>query len=100
MSVRAGSIVTVAGRKDRRHGVYVDVKMNGHGQQVVAPYSVRPLPGAPVATPLRWTEVQPDELDPAAFTMEAVRGRIDRDGDLAAPLLSGSQRLDRALAAL
>jgi bifunctional non-homologous end joining protein LigD len=92
-------LITVQTRKDRRHGVYVDVKMNGHGQQVVAPYSVRPLPGAPVATPLRWSEVG-DELDPASFTMEAVRARIERHGDLAAGSLGGRQRLDRALATI
>lgn len=92
-------LVTVEARKDRRRGVYVDVKMNGHGQQVVSSYSVRPLPGAAVATPLRWSEVD-ESLDPAAFTMAAVRDRIARYGDLAAPLLGGTQRLDRALAAL
>jgi hypothetical protein len=53
-----------------------NAKMNGQGQQLVAPYSVRPLPGAPVATPLRWEEV-------------------DGDDDLAAPLQRGRQQLDR-----
>jgi bifunctional non-homologous end joining protein LigD len=47
-------LVTLERRPAARHGVYVDTKMNGRGQQVVAPYSVRPLPGAPVATPLGW----------------------------------------------
>jgi bifunctional non-homologous end joining protein LigD len=51
----------------RRDGVYVDVKMNGQGQQVVSGYSVRPLPGAPVATPLAWHELT-EELDPGALT--------------------------------
>ncbi len=39
-------LMTTETRVDRREGVYVDVKMNGHGQQIVAGYSVRPLPGA------------------------------------------------------
>ena len=82
----------------RRHGVFVDTKMNGHGQQVVAPYSLRPRPGAPVAAPLRWDEVGP-ALDPASFTPATVRARVERDGDLLAPLLAGRQRLERALAA-
>jgi bifunctional non-homologous end joining protein LigD len=73
-------------------GVNVDVKMNGHGQQVVAGYSVRPLPGAPVATPLRWEEVGP-KLDPAAFTLATVPARVAKLGDLQAPLLHGRQRL-------
>ena len=79
--------------------VAVDVKMNGHGQQIVSAYSVRPLPGAPVATPLAWDELR-EGLDPRAFTMAAVVGRVERLGDLAEPLLRGRQRLDRALASL
>jgi bifunctional non-homologous end joining protein LigD len=79
--------------------VAVDVKMNGHGQQVVSAYSVRPHPGAPVATPLAWDELT-EELDPRSFTMRAVRERVASLGDLADPLLHGRQRLDRALATL
>ncbi len=46
-------------RKNRRNGrLFVDYLRNGWAQLAVAPYAVRPLPGAPVATPLRW-----DELD-------------------------------------
>jgi bifunctional non-homologous end joining protein LigD len=66
--------------------------MNGHGQQVVAPYSIRPVPSAAVATPLSWTEVD-DALDPAAFVPSTVRERIGRDGDLAEALLHGRQTL-------
>jgi bifunctional non-homologous end joining protein LigD len=75
----------------------IDVKMNGHGQQFVSVYSVRPLPGAPVAAPLRWDELD-EELDPRALTMQTVLERVERHGDLHAPLLHGRQRLDRALA--
>ena len=92
-------LVTVERVRERRRGVYVDAKMNGHGQQLVAPYSVRPLPGAPVATPLRWEELG-DELDPSTLTMDAVAERVARAGDLHAPLLHGRQRLNRALARL
>jgi bifunctional non-homologous end joining protein LigD len=73
-------------------GVKLDVKMNGHGQQIVAPYSLRPLPTAAVATPLRWAEVR-EELDPAAFTPAAVVARVEEHGDLAAPLLHGGQSI-------
>ncbi|HZU20388.1 MAG TPA: hypothetical protein VE982_04125 [Gaiellaceae bacterium] len=79
----------------RRAGVRdvaVDAKMNGHGQQVVAPYSIRPLPAAAVATPLRWEEVRAG-LDATEFTPAAVLDRVARVGDLAAPLLHGRQSL-------
>ena len=95
--VRAsGGLVTGERSPSRRHGVFVDTKMNGHGQQVVAPYSIRPAPGAPVATPVDWEEVDED-LDPTAFTPGPVRDRVDRGGDLAEALLHGSQTLASAL---
>jgi bifunctional non-homologous end joining protein LigD len=77
----------------------IDAKMIGHGQQVVAAYSVRPLPGAPVATPLRWDELGAG-LDPQHFDLRTVPERIAGLGDVHEPLLRGRQRLDRALALL
>jgi bifunctional non-homologous end joining protein LigD len=72
-------------------GVTVDAKMNGHGQQVVSVYSTRP-PDLIVATPVLWDEVVA-RLDARAFTPELVVARVQRHGDLAAPLLRGRQRL-------
>jgi bifunctional non-homologous end joining protein LigD len=92
----SNGLVTVERSRARRHGVFLDAKMNGHGQQIVAPYSVRPLPGAPVATPLRWEEVD-ESLDATAFTPAAVLERVAHEGDLYGALLHGRQRLDRAL---
>jgi len=93
----SGGLVTTERSLERRRGVFVDTKMNGHGQQIAAPYSLRPLPGAPVATPLRWEEVG-SALDPLAFTPRVVLKRVARDGDLFEPLLHGRQRLGPALA--
>jgi bifunctional non-homologous end joining protein LigD len=87
--------VTTETRIDRREGVYVDAKMNGHGQQVVAGYSVRPLPGAPVATALHWAELD-ETLDPRDFSLTSVPDRLARLGDLHAGLLHGRQRLPKA----
>jgi len=83
----------------RLEGAKIDTKMIGHGQQIVAAYSVRPLPGAPVATPLRWDEVD-ETLSPAEFDLRSVPPRVARLGDLHAPVLHGRQRLDRAFASL
>ncbi|HZJ71977.1 MAG TPA: non-homologous end-joining DNA ligase, partial [Planctomycetota bacterium] len=61
----APGIATVARSIGARGGkVYVDFGQNGHGQTVVGPYSLRPLPGAPASCPLAWSEVTP-RLDPA-----------------------------------
>jgi bifunctional non-homologous end joining protein LigD len=51
-------IATVARQLDAREGkVYVDYLQNGHGRLLVAPYSVRPVPGATVSMPLNWSQV-------------------------------------------
>ena len=60
---------------------------------------MRPRPGAPVATPLRWDEVLPG-LDPREFTMGAVARRVEREGDLAEGLLTDLQPLGGAVARL
>jgi bifunctional non-homologous end joining protein LigD len=71
-------------------GVNVDAKMNGHGQQVASVYSARP-PDLIVATPLTWDELE--GVDPRDCTLDVVRERAKRLGDLAAPLLRGRRRL-------
>ena len=75
-------ISTIMRQVERRSGkVYVDYLQNGRGKTIVAPYSVRPLPGAPVSAPLEWSEVTPT-LDPREFTisnMEARLGKLKHD---------------------
>ena len=61
--------------KKRGGKVYVDFLQNGHGKLLVAPYSTRPLPGAPVSTPLRWSEVKPG-LDIARYTIATLPRRL------------------------
>ena len=59
--------------------VYLDYLQNRHGQTIVAPFSVRPLPGAPVSMPLTWNEVN-DSLDPRQFTIRNAIERMERMG--------------------
>lgn len=74
-------------RPSKRVGkVYFDHLQNRRGATTVAPYSVRPRPGAPVSAPLAWHEVR-HGLDPSAFTMRTMLRRLDRKGDLFAPVL-------------
>jgi bifunctional non-homologous end joining protein LigD len=84
----AGGIATIARPIRARGGkVYIDFGQNGHGRTIVAPYSVRPLPGAPVSCPLRWDEVTP-KLDPARFTISTAPARFARMRDPLAPILT------------
>ena len=89
-------LVTTEWSKAKRRGVLIDSNQNGEGKTIASVYSVRPRPGAPVSTPLAWDEVNED-LDPAAFTMEVVLERVERRGDLFAPVLQGGQSLAQAL---
>jgi bifunctional non-homologous end joining protein LigD len=59
-------------------------------------YSVRPKPGAPVSTPLRWEELT-EEVRPTDFTREVALERIAEHGDLWEPVLRGGQTLTAAL---
>jgi bifunctional non-homologous end joining protein LigD len=85
--------------KAKRRGVLIDSNQNGEGKTIASAYSVRPKPGAPVSTPLRWEEVD-ESLDPAVFTMDAVLERIAREGDLFEGVLTTKQALGRALRSL
>jgi bifunctional non-homologous end joining protein LigD len=92
-------MLTTEWLKEKRHGVLVDHRQNGWGKTIASAYSVRPRPGAPVSTPLRWEELTPD-LDFRHFTMQAVLDRVEREGDLFEPVLDGRQALGPALRAL
>lgn len=90
-------IATIARPLKSRGGkVYVDWGQNGHGQTIVAPFSVRPLPGAPVSCPLRWDDVIA-RLDPARFSIKTAPARIEKQGDPLAPVLGAGIDLAAAL---
>jgi bifunctional non-homologous end joining protein LigD len=83
-------ISTLARPLQARGGkVYIDWGQNGQGQTVVAPFAVRPLPGAPVSCPLRWDEVTA-RLDPRRFTIATTPARLRKLGDPMAPVLTGA----------
>jgi bifunctional non-homologous end joining protein LigD len=91
-------IATITRAVSRRGGkVYVDYLQNIAGQLLAAPFSVRPLPGAPVSTPLEWREVT-DKLDIRAFTIRTVPERMKkRKTDPMLGVLDGAPDLPRVL---
>ena len=92
-------LVTTEWTKAKRRGVLIDANQNGEGKTIASVYSVRPHPGAPVSTPLRWDEVN-EQLDPGVFTMAVVLDRVERLGDLFEPVLAEKQSLAKALRAI
>jgi bifunctional non-homologous end joining protein LigD len=78
LAARHPDVITAKQRKDKRGTrIYVDVMRNAYAQTVIANYAVRARPGAPVATPLSWREVEDDGLDPGQFTTATERRRLD-----------------------
>src|SRR5882757_1903293 len=63
---------SIAARGDK---VYLDPFRNGFGQTVVAPYSVRRRPKAPVSTPIDWSELKAT-LDPTSFNIRTFAKRL------------------------
>src|SRR5262249_29160531 len=74
-------LVTTEWSKAKRRGILIDANQNGQGRTIASVYSVRPRPGAPVSTPLRWDELSED-ITPRDFTMAVVLDRVSRHGDL------------------
>ncbi len=66
----------------RKELVFIDILRNAFGQTGIAPYGVRPKPGAPVATPIEWKEVKSSQLRPNKYTIKNLFKRIDKVGDL------------------
>jgi bifunctional non-homologous end joining protein LigD len=77
----------------------VDHRQNGWGKTIASVYSVRPKPGAPVSTPLRWEELG-ERVRPRDYGMREALERIERNGDLFEPVLHGGQALGPALRSL
>jgi len=72
---------TMERRKDKRGPrVLIDVGQTGRHRTIVAPYSVREVPGAPVSTPLSWDEISLS-LDPSSFNVFTVPQRVLAAGD-------------------
>jgi bifunctional non-homologous end joining protein LigD len=92
-------LATTQWSKAKRRGVLIDANQNGEGKTIASAYSVRPRPGAPVSTPLRWDEVKAG-LDPRTLTMDVVLERVRQHGDLFEGVLKTRQRLSAALKAL
>jgi DNA ligase D len=83
-------------KKRPKGSVLVDHRQNGHGKTIASAYSVRPRPGAPVSTPLRWEELTA-KVRPRDFGMREALARVEKHRDLFEPVLQGGQALGPAL---
>ena len=89
--------LTTEQRKSNRRGrLFLDVGRNAFGQTAVAPYSVRALPGAPVATPVDWDELDDRSLHSRSFHVGNVGRRLEQHGDAWRRIGRSAQSLSRA----
>ena len=104
-AAREPRLFTTEQRKAKREGkILLDVMRNAYGHTSVAPYSVRPRANAPVATPLRWDELDDPDARPDLWTLASVPERLERRGDpwrqmkrQAQSLTAARKQLDGAL---
>ncbi|EPH41635.1 non-homologous end-joining DNA ligase [Streptomyces aurantiacus] len=66
---RPDELTTAARKKDRGGRLYLDVQRNAYAQTAVAPFSVRARPGAPVAVPLAWEQLDDPGTHAARWTV-------------------------------
>jgi bifunctional non-homologous end joining protein LigD len=82
LAARHPEALTAEFRKASRRGrLYIDTERNGWAQTVVAPYSVRPRPGAPVTAPITWDELERPDLRPDGWTTATMPARLAERGD-------------------
>ncbi|MFD8594276.1 non-homologous end-joining DNA ligase [Kitasatospora sp. NPDC059646] len=80
LAARYPDELTTAARKQARRGrLYLDVQRNGYAQTAVTPYAVRALPGAPVAAPLDWNELDDPDLSSRRWTVATIDERLHGD---------------------
>ncbi|MFL6222809.1 MAG: non-homologous end-joining DNA ligase [Actinomycetes bacterium] len=83
---------------DRAGKIFIDHQMNRAGANIASVYSLRPLPGAPVSTPLDWDELD-DDIEPNDFRIDNVWDRF-AEGDRFRSVLDDKQPLTQAMEAL
>jgi bifunctional non-homologous end joining protein LigD len=82
--------------KRKKNQVYIDYLQNSRGQTLASAYSARPKPGATVSAPLDWKEVKKG-LEPSQFTMKNIVKRVEKKGDLFAPVLEKGINIPAAI---
>src|SRR5690606_17941396 len=79
---RCPDLCTLEMRKNKRGDkVFIDYLRNDHAMTAVAPFSLRALPNAPVATPIDWAELRERRIEPQDYTVRNIYSRLARKED-------------------
>lgn len=92
-------LTTLEQRKDKRGAkIYLDTLRNAYGQTFVLPYSLRAKKDAPVATPLRWDELESSDLAPRSYTLNNIFQRLGKIEDPWESFARSRQSIDTLIA--
>jgi len=80
-------------KQDREGRARLDYTQNAINRTLVAPFSARPAPGAPVSVPIRWDELDDPDLSPDRWTVRTVLDRLASAWDPLLPLIGRQQDL-------
>jgi bifunctional non-homologous end joining protein LigD len=73
--------ITINPRLDaRKNKIFIDYLRNSYGATSVAPYSVRGIEKAPIATPITWQEL--DKTGPQKYSIKNIFNRLSAKGDI------------------
>lgn len=87
-------LVSWAWRTSERKGLArLDYTQNASNKTLVAPFSARPAPGAPVSVPITWDEIDDPDLTPDRWDLAGACDRVAEAGDPLRPLIGRHQRL-------
>jgi DNA ligase D-like protein (predicted polymerase) len=92
---RTDRVTTRWWKEERGESVFVDYNQNCRDRTIASAYSLRPIPGAPVSTPVTWEELA--EVDPRALNLYTVPERFAELGDLHAGIDDEQHSLERLL---
>ncbi|MBD3377951.1 ATP-dependent DNA ligase [candidate division KSB1 bacterium] len=82
MAKQHADLLTTEQRKEKRgKKIFIDTARNAFGQTSIVPYSLRARPGAPVATPLEWQELQDKRVEPQEYTLNTIQKRLSQKKD-------------------
>jgi DNA ligase D-like protein (predicted polymerase) len=76
---RDPGVTTAWWKEERGERIFVDYNQNNRDRTIAGAYSLRPIPGAPVSTPVAWEEL--DGLDPRSLNLWTVPDRLRDHGD-------------------
>jgi bifunctional non-homologous end joining protein LigD len=80
-------------KRARKGKARLDFTQNAINKTLVAPYSPRPAPGAPVSMPIRWDELDDPDLRPDRWTIRTALDRVPEVADDFGAVLTDDQVL-------